>query len=42
MLNHVEMVKRQPGYISAQLHHGIGKSSMWLNYAVFETARAFG
>jgi heme-degrading monooxygenase HmoA len=34
--------KRQPGYISAQLHHGIGNSSMWLNYAVFESARAFG
>ena len=34
--------KRQPGYISAQLHHGIGNSSMWLNYAVFENARAFG
>lgn len=34
--------KRQPGYISAQLHHGIGNSSMWLNYAVFESAQAFG
>lgn len=34
--------KAQPGYISAQLHHGIGKSSMFLNYAVFESASAFG
>ncbi len=34
--------KRQPGYISAQLHHGIGNSSMWLNYAVFENAKMFG
>ncbi len=33
--------KRQPGYISAQLHHGIGSSSMWLNYAVFESPQAF-
>lgn len=37
-----EFFKRQPGYISAQLHHGIGNSSMWLNYAVFESAKAFG
>ena len=34
--------RRQTGYISAQLHHGIGNSSMWLNYAVFESAKAFG
>lgn len=34
--------KRQPGYISAQLHHGVGDSSMWLNYAVFESAKQFG
>ena len=33
--------RKQPGYISAQLHHGIGNSSMWLNYAVFESAKAF-
>lgn len=37
-----EFFRRQPGYISAQLHHGIGNSSMWLNYAVFESAKAFG
>lgn len=33
--------KRQPGYISAQLHQGIGGSRMWLNYAVFENTAAF-
>lgn len=36
-----EFFKRQPGYISAQLHHGIGGSRMWFNYAVFETTAAF-
>lgn len=34
--------KAQPGYISAQLHQGVGHSSMFLNYAVFENAAAFG
>jgi quinol monooxygenase YgiN len=33
--------RAQPGYISAQLHHGIGNSRMWLNYAVFETVADF-
>lgn len=28
--------KQQPGFISAQLHRGIGKSSVFLNYAVWE------
>lgn len=36
-----EFFKRQPGYVSAQLHHGIGDSHMWFNYAVFENAAAF-
>lgn len=36
-----EFFKRQPGYISAQLHHGIGDSHMWFNYAVFENTAAF-
>lgn len=36
-----EFFKRQPGYISAQLHHGIGDSNMWFNYAVFENTAAF-
>ncbi|MBA3844955.1 MAG: antibiotic biosynthesis monooxygenase [Actinobacteria bacterium] len=33
--------KRQPGYISAQLHQGIQGSSMFLNYAVFEGTKSF-
>ncbi len=36
-----EFFKRQPGYISAQLHQGIGDSHMWFNYAVFESTSAF-
>ncbi len=33
--------KSQPGYISAQLHQGICGSSMFLDYAVFESVAAF-
>jgi heme-degrading monooxygenase HmoA len=29
--------KQQPGFISAQLHKGIGKSSVFINYAVWES-----
>jgi quinol monooxygenase YgiN len=29
--------KSQPGFISAQLHRGIGGSSMFINYAVWES-----
>jgi quinol monooxygenase YgiN len=29
--------KQQPGFISAQMHKGIGKSSVFLNYAVWES-----
>ena len=36
-----EFFKAQPGYISAQLHQGIGGSRMFLNYAVFENTAAF-
>ena len=32
--------KTQPGFLSAQLHQGIRGSSMFLDYAVFETAEA--
>ena len=32
---------RQPGYISTQLHQGIGDSRMFVNYAVFENTAAF-
>lgn len=34
-------IKTQPGYISAQLHQGIGGSTMFLDYAVFESVAAF-
>lgn len=30
--------KRQPGYISAQMHRGLGDSELWVNYAVWESA----
>jgi heme-degrading monooxygenase HmoA len=29
--------EKQPGFISAQLHKGIGKSSVFINYAVWES-----
>jgi heme-degrading monooxygenase HmoA len=33
----VAYFKQQPGYISAQLHRGIGGSSAFLNIAVWES-----
>ena len=33
--------KRQPGFISAQLHRGIAGSSLFLNYAVWESVAHF-
>ncbi len=39
-------MKQQPGYISTQLHRGIGGSGVFVNYAVWESVedfkRAFG
>ncbi len=39
-------MKRQPGFISTQLHRGIGGSAVFFNYAVWESVehfkRAFG
>ena len=29
--------KQQPGFISTQLHKGIGKSAVFINYAVWES-----
>jgi quinol monooxygenase YgiN len=29
--------KQQPGFISTQLHRGIGRSSVFVNYAVWES-----
>ncbi len=34
-------MREQPGYISTQLHKGIGGSSTFINYAVWETAESF-
>src|SRR5262245_60222530 len=34
--------KRQPGFISAQLHRGIGGSCVFINYAVWESVEHFG
>ena len=31
--------KSQPGFISAQLHRGIGGSGVFVNYAVWESTR---
>ena len=34
-------MKRQPGYISTQLHKAIGGSNLFLNYAVWESVAHF-
>lgn len=36
-----EMFKQQPGFISAQLHRGIGGSSTFFNYVVWKSAEHF-
>ena len=36
-----EMFKQQPGFISAQLHHGIGGSNTFFNYVVWESTKHF-
>lgn len=33
--------KRQPGFISTQLHRGIGGSCVFINYAVWESVALF-
>ena len=33
-----EKFKQQPGFISTQLHKGIGESGTFVNYAVWESA----
>jgi heme-degrading monooxygenase HmoA len=35
------IMKRQPGFISTQLHRGIAGSSVFLNYAVWESTALF-
>ena len=34
-------MKRQPGFISAQLHRAIGDNPTYVNYAVWESTSAF-
>lgn len=34
-------MKRQPGFISTQLHRALGDSATYLNYAVWESTAAF-
>ncbi len=34
-------MKRQPGYISTQLHRAVGASRLYLNYAVWESVAHF-
>ena len=36
-----EFMKRQPGFISTQLHRAIGDSPTFLNYAVWESVAHF-
>ena len=36
-----KFMQRQPGFISTQLHRGVGESSTYLNYAVWESVAAF-
>lgn len=36
-----EKFKQQPGFISTQLHRGIGGSGTFINYAVWESAALF-
>jgi heme-degrading monooxygenase HmoA len=35
------IMKQQPGFISTQLHRGIGGSSVFVNYAVWESVEHF-
>lgn len=39
--NDAQWMKRQPGYISTQLHEAVGESSMYLNYAVWDSVADF-
>ena len=36
-----DFMKKQPGFISTQLHRAIGESPTYLNYAVWETNTEF-
>ncbi|WP_237212758.1 antibiotic biosynthesis monooxygenase family protein [Ruegeria lacuscaerulensis] len=36
-----QWMKKQPGYISTQLHKAVGDGSMYMNYAVWESVADF-
>ena len=36
-----DFMKQQPGYISTQMHKGIGSSPTFINYAVWESVESF-
>ena len=36
-----EFMKRQPGFISTQLHRAVGENPTYLNYAVWDLTAAF-
>jgi heme-degrading monooxygenase HmoA len=36
-----EIMKRQPGFISTQLHRGIAGSCVFVNYAIWESTEQF-
>lgn len=39
--NDANWMKRQPGYLSTQLHRAIGGSCLFLNYALWESVDCF-
>lgn len=39
--NDANWMKQQPGYISTQLHRGIAGSTVFLNYAIWESVAHF-
>lgn len=39
--NDANWMKQQPGYISTQLHRGIAGSTVFLNYAIWESVTHF-
>ena len=39
--DYAAFMKRQPGFISTQLHRAVGDSPTYLNYAVWESTAAF-
>ena len=39
--NDANWMKKQPGYISTQLHSGIAGSTLFMNYAVWESVNDF-